>query len=368
MKITQVDTIPLRLPVVREIGDGCQSVLIVQIRTDEGIVGTGEVHTNPLVSKAIIDAPLCSSSANGLRNLLLGEDPRDIGRLWDKMYRHSATYGRRGALMHAISGIDIALWDILGQAAGLPIHRLLGGARRSMVKAYASDLSQDSLEATLAQARRHRDNGYLAMKFGWGALGANPRSDARAAAEIRAAVGDDIDIMFDIGVPMPFNDALYLGKALAESGVAFLEEPLAPDDLRGFAALVAASPTPIATGEKETTQFPYLDLMDRGNLRIVQPDVARIGGITPWIKTAHLAEGFDVPVCPHFLMELHVSLCAAVPNAAWVEFIPQLDDITTSRIRVEGGYAYPPMTAGLGIDWDWAQIAARQVAELNQSN
>jgi L-alanine-DL-glutamate epimerase-like enolase superfamily enzyme len=99
----------------------------------------------------------------------------------------------------------------------------------------------------------------------------------------------------------------------------------------------------------------------------VQPDVARIGGITPWIKVAHLAEAFTVPVCPHFLMELHVSLCAAVPNAAWVEYIPQLDDITTSRIRVEDGFAYPPNTPGLGIEWDWTQIAARQCLDLTVS-
>ena len=198
MKITRIETIPLRLPVVREIGDGCQSVLILRIHTDAGLVGTGEIHTNPLVSQAIIDAPLCSVSANGLANLLIGEDPRDIGRLWDRMYRHTATYGRRGALMHAISGVDIALWDILGQAAGMPIHRLLGGARRARVRAYASDLSQDTLDATLAQARRHRDSGYRAMKFGWGGLGQNPREDVRAAAAIRSAVGDEIDIMFDI--------------------------------------------------------------------------------------------------------------------------------------------------------------------------
>ena len=97
----------------------------------------------------------------------------------------------------------------------------------------------------------------------------------------------------------------------------------------------------------------------------MQPDVARIGGITPWVKVAHLAEGFDVPVCPHFLMELHVSLCAGVHNAAWVEYIPQLDDITTSRIRVEGGHAYPPDTPGLGIEWDWPVIAARQLADVH---
>lgn len=108
----------------------------------------------------------------------------------------------------------------------------------------------------------------------------------------------------------------------------------------------------------------FREYLEQGACSIVQPDVARIGGITPWIKVAHLAESFDVPVCPHFLMELHVSLCAGVPNATWVEYIPQLDDITTSRIRVEGGYAFPPDTPGLGIEWDWPVIAKRQLADV----
>ena len=108
----------------------------------------------------------------------------------------------------------------------------------------------------------------------------------------------------------------------------------------------------------------FREYLEQGACSVVQPDVARMGGITPWIKVAHLAEGFNVPVCPHFLMELHVSLCAAVPNAAWVEYIPQLDDITTSRIRVEDGYAYPPDAPGLGIAWDWAAIQKRQIADI----
>ena len=120
----------------------------------------------------------------------------------------------------------------------------------------------------------------------------------------------------------------------------------------------------MAVGESLYSLGQFREYLEQRACSIVQPDVARIGGITPWIRVAHLAEAFSVPVCPHFLMELHVSLCAAVPNAAWVEYIPQLDDITTSRIRVEDGYAYPPDTPGLGIAWDWPAIAARQTADL----
>jgi L-alanine-DL-glutamate epimerase-like enolase superfamily enzyme len=138
MKITAIETTVLRLPEVKPIGDGCQSILLIRIRTDEGITGIGEVHTNPTVTKAIIDAPRCAIASRGLREILIGENPLEIGRLWDKMYQATAIYGRRGAVMHAISGIDIALWDILGKATGQPIHRLWGRAGRAL-PIYASD-------------------------------------------------------------------------------------------------------------------------------------------------------------------------------------------------------------------------------------
>ena len=174
MKITAIETTVLRLPEVKPIGDGCQSVLLIRIRTDEGITGIGEVHTNPTVTKAIIDAPLCSVASRGLREILIGENPLEIGRLWDKMYQATAIYGRRGAVMHAISGIDIALWDILGKAMGQPIHRLLGGARAERFPIYASDLMPDTTEATAEMGQRHRAAGYRAMKLGWGSLGRRP--------------------------------------------------------------------------------------------------------------------------------------------------------------------------------------------------
>jgi hypothetical protein len=177
MKITDVETILLRLPVVREIGDGCQTICVIRVHTDEGIVGIGEAHTNPLAAQAVIDSPLYSVSAQGLKHVLIGEDPRDVNRLWDKMYKHTQTYGRRGLLMHALSGIDIALWDILGKSLGQPVYRLLGGARRKTHHAYASDLSQPTLEETIELALKHKEAGYRAMKFGWGALGKDRKSD-----------------------------------------------------------------------------------------------------------------------------------------------------------------------------------------------
>jgi L-rhamnonate dehydratase len=361
MRITDVEGLMLRLPEVREIGDGCQNILIIRIHTDEGVVGIGEAHTNPLVSKAILDAPLCSVSASGVRRLLIGEDPRDINRLYDKIDRHTQTYGRRGALMHVLSGIDIALWDILGKVAGLPIHRLLGGTRRTEVAAYASDLSQPSLAATVELAQKHRAAGYRAMKFGWGGLGKNPKEDVRVAAALRKAVGDDMDIMIDMGFPVPLDHALHLGRAFADHGVYFLEEPLAPDDVAGFAKLVAASPTPIATGEKESTQYPYLDLMDRGGLRIIQPDVARVGGISETMRIVAHAEARGVRVIPHcwstdILVAATLHVVATLRDGPYLEYNvtdnPLRTDLLVRPIRPVDGMVRVPDGPGLGIELD----------------
>ncbi|GAB4176604.1 MAG: mandelate racemase/muconate lactonizing enzyme family protein [Thalassobaculales bacterium] len=359
MKITDIEGILLRLPVVREIGDGCQNILIIRIHTDEGIVGIGEAHTNPLVNKAVLDAPICSVSAQGLRQLLIGEDPRDIARLNDKMQRHSQTYGRRGVAMHVISGIDIALWDILGKSVGLPVHRLLGGARKLVHRAYASDLSQDTVEETIERALAHKANGYRAMKFGWGALGGDPRADVAVAAALRRALGDDFDIMIDMGFAVPLDHALYLGRALAEHGVYFLEEPLAPDDWRGWRTLVASSPTPIATGEKLSAEAEYLDLMDQGSLRVIQPDVARVGGISAALRIAVHAEARGVRVIPHcwstdILVSATLQVIATLRDCPYLEYNvtdnPLRTDLLVNPIRPVDGVVAVPDGPGLGIE------------------
>jgi L-alanine-DL-glutamate epimerase-like enolase superfamily enzyme len=359
MKITDIETIVLRLPVVKAIGDGCQSILLIRVKTDEGITGIGEAHTNPTVSRAIIEAPLCHIASRGLRDVLIGENPLDIARLWDKMYEASQVYGRRGAVIHALSGIDIALWDILGKSVGQPIHRLLGGARAERFPIYASDLMPNTTEETVELARRNRAAGYRAMKLGWGTLGGSLAEDVRWVSAVRAAVGDAMDLMVDIGSPIPFDAALYLGRAFAEFGIYFLEEPLSPDDLDGFRRLVEASPTPIATGEKETTRFPYLDLMDRGGLRIIQPDVARVGGISETLRIATLAEARNVQMIPHcwatdILVAATLHVISTLRRCPYLEYNvtdnPLRRDLLVQPIRPVDGIVSVPSGPGLGIE------------------
>jgi L-alanine-DL-glutamate epimerase-like enolase superfamily enzyme len=186
--------------------------------------------------------------------------------------------------------------------------------------------------------------------------------DVARLAAVREAVGGAFEIMVDANQCFTVAEAIRRARAFEPFGLAWLEEPLPAEDLAGHAELAAHTAIPIAVGESIYHPAHFREYLERDACTIVQPDVARIGGITPWLKVAHVAEAFNVAVCPHFLMELHASLTAAVPNAAWVEYIPQLDDVTSSRLAIADGCAVAPAAPGLGIDWDFAAIEARAVA------
>jgi L-alanine-DL-glutamate epimerase-like enolase superfamily enzyme len=178
---------------------------------------------------------------------------------------------------------------------------------------------------------------------------------------VREAVGDDFEIMVDANQCFTLSEALRRGAAYADLGIAWFEEPLPADDIAGHARLDASTPVPIAVGESLYSPTQFAAYIQYGACSIVQVDVARIGGITPWLKVAHLAECHNLAVAPHFLMELHASLTAAVPSAAWVEYIPQLDAVAASRLAIEDGYAVAPGLPGLGIEWRWDEIERRRI-------
>jgi len=175
-------------------------------------------------------------------------------------------------------------------------------------------------------------------------------------------VGGEFEIMVDANQCFSVSEAIRRARAFEPFALAWLEEPLPAEDLAGHVELAAHTSIPIAIGESLYHPAHFREYLAGRGCSIVQVDCARIGGITPWLKVAHLAETFNVAVCPHFLMELHVSLTAAAPNAAWVEYIPQLDDFTTSRLAIADGFAVAPSTSGLGIDWDFPAIDKRAVA------
>jgi L-alanine-DL-glutamate epimerase-like enolase superfamily enzyme len=180
--------------------------------------------------------------------------------------------------------------------------------------------------------------------------------DVARLEAVRKAVGPAFEIMTDANQRFTVDEAIRRARCLTPIDIAWLEEPLTADDLSGHVRLSQSTTLPVAVGESLYSHLHFREYLQQGACSIVQVDVARIGGITPWLKVAHLAECFNVPVCPHFLMELHVSLCAAVPNARWVEYIPQLDSLTEKPMRIESGHAIPSDEPGLGIAWDFAAI------------
>lgn len=359
MKIVDVRTTILRQPDVRPIADGIQDVLVVEVLTDEGIVGIGEVHTSPTVAKAVIDAPLSHVSSRGLKQIVVGRNPLQREILWDEMYRLSAVYGRRGVAVHAISGIDIALWDIAGKAASMSVSELLGGDRERFVKAYASLLLGDTASEVREDVRRSIDAGFLAVKLGWGPLGSSLMDCVPLIEAARREAGDSVELMVDVGFGTDVRGAVRFAQALGALGVFFLEEPLSQDNLSGYAHLVRSSPIAIAAGEKETTSFGFRQLMEIGQVDIIQPDVARAGGITEVRKIIDLARTYGVTCIPHcwssdILVSATLQLISCTPSIPYMEFCtletPLRRAVTTTPIRVENGRVRAPSGPGLGIE------------------
>ena len=233
MKITDVEALYLRLPEIKARTDSSQDALIVRVSTDAGITGYGEVDGCPHVTKAVIDAPYSHMMVRGLRQSIEGEDPLEIERLWDKMYRDTLYYGREGAVIQAMAGIDLALWDIKGKALGQPVYKLLGGGHRKRMRTYSSNMFQFSPADTARRAAEAMDNGFTAVKFGWEPLDPDPALDEALVAAIRKQVGDGVDVMIDAGLAWDAKTTLQRLELFAPYRIFWLEEPLPPHDLRG---------------------------------------------------------------------------------------------------------------------------------------
>lgn len=359
MQITDIKTTALRLPEVKPIGDGIQDVLVVEVDTDEGITGIGEVHSSPYIAEAIIHAPMSHYAARGLRQILIGRDPLDRETLWSDMYRMTSVFGRRGVTIHAMSGIDIALWDIAGKASGLSVHKLLGGSYRDQVRAYASVLMPESPEEAKEEVRRCIELGFAGIKLGWGPLANSVKQVVALAEAVRAEAGDDVDIMLDVGFGVNTVQAERLAKSIEALDIYFLEEPLSPDNLVGYGYLSARTCVPIAAGEKETTYWGFRDLIDIGGVQIAQPDLARAGGFTECVRIRDLANRSGVHCIPHcwssdILLGATLQFAATIPDLPYVEFCtldtPLRTSLCADPIRPRDGVLEIPDAPGIGIE------------------
>lgn len=360
LKITGVEALYLRLPQVKAQCDSGQDALIVKVTTDAGITGYGEVDSNPLAVKGCIEGPFSHTATTGLAHVLIGEDPFRTEYLWHKMYRANIYSGRRGIAIHAMSGIDLALWDIKGKALGMPVWKLLGGGFTKSLRPYASSLFGPTPAETGDRARRFVDQGFTAVKFGWDPMGQDFATDVALVREARAGLGPDRDLMIDAGLVFDAKTAIQRARAFEQFNLFWFEEPLHPDDYEGYAKLSAASPLRIAAGEEESERKSFLELMDKGKIDVVQVDLTRCGGFTEGMKIASLAADRGLPVVNHgFTTYLNVAAAlhylASVPNTlGLLEFV--VEEGTTLRhsisevIRSVDGRVAVPEAPGLGLE------------------
>jgi L-alanine-DL-glutamate epimerase-like enolase superfamily enzyme len=356
--ITAVDAIALRLPAVHDRTDSSQDSVIVRVTASDGTCGYGEVDSSPTVVKAIIEAPSSHSRARGLRDVLIGRDPLDVVGLWSAMYEATLFYGRNGATVQAMAGVDLALWDLCGRLQGRSVVDLLGGALRNDMRVYASHMFDFDPRVTAQRAATAVDAGYSAVKFGWEPMGPDPRLDEQLVRGVRAAVGDEVDVAIDAGLAWDAPTAIERCALFEPYRLLWLEEPLHPDDLAGYRKLTDAVTTPIAAGEEDCTVEGFRRLMDEGGIDIVQVDVARTG-LTQAMRIAALAEARGLPVCNHnFTTDINVAaamhfLCS-IPNAMIMEYCVEPSPLRTAVVRepipVVDGRVRLPQGPGFGIE------------------
>jgi len=361
---------------------GVRFVSLIKITTDDGIVGWSDIETQPHVGKSIVDAP--SGGAIGFESIkaaLIGEDPLEHERLWQKMLRFLAYYGRQGAGMQMISGADIALWDIAGQALNQPICKLLGAKYHDKVKAYASTLFRPTPDAMKAAVAEYRALGFKAIKFGWGVFGYDLQQDIALVRAAREEAGNGIELMVDAGwygtsyanpyKPRPLRDWIRLVKALEELDVFWLEDFIHPDNFAGYGAVAAHTTTlRLAAGEQLAGYEAFERLAEEGQVHTLQPDLSRCGGLTVGKQIADLALRKQIDCVPHawlsdLLKAASLHLNAYTMNSLYLEYnvssASLLNTLCRTPIAMVDGYVPVPTGPGLGVAVDEAVVARYRV-------
>jgi D-galactarolactone cycloisomerase len=316
--------------------------VLVRVATDDGLVGWGEAFA--------LGAPtaVCAAVHEALAPLLIGEPPTDIERLTDRVHRHTLLFGRRGLGMFAISGVELALWDLAGQARGVPVYALLGGLAQPRIPAYASLARFDRPADVARAAASAAAQGFRGVKL--------HQTDEASVAAAREALGPDVALMLDVNCPWTPAEAIRVGRALARYDLAWLEEPVwPPEDYLGLARVAAALDTPVAAGENEATAVGFREMLRAGAADILQPSPTKVGGLGEAKKIATLAAAWNVAVVPHSFyfgpgLAAALHLAASTPGIAWVEW-PMGELVTPlleTPIRPEAGWLAPPAGPGLG--------------------
>lgn len=377
MKITDVECHILLVPEVdKDATSSAQDDIVVLIRTDEGITGIGETDVSPQIAKAAIETPGTHTMGLGLKEMLLGENPLEPQRLWEKLYTGSAMNGRRGAVICAMGALDMALWDICGKAAGKPCWQLMGEARPDPITPYASlqptgHSFEEYRDSLVAWAVRAKELGFTAGKmevtlsgpYHHSGLNEPDERMTEVVAACRAAVGPDFVMMVDVQYTWDDVDvALRTLNDWREFDIYFVETPLQIDNLQGYARLHHEAPMPIAAGEWQNTRFEFADLMDVGLIDVAQPDVGRVGGLTEALRVCQMAAERGRRIVPHCWktgigIAASAHLAAVTPHCPYIEFLPARlcdsllrKELVEDELQIEGGVLPLPKKPGLGIE------------------
>lgn len=356
-----------------------QDTLVVEVHTDEGITGIGETDLNAWIARACIEAPGTHTMDRGLREMLLGRDPLDPERVWRDLYVGSAMSGRRGAVVHAIGAIDIALWDICGKAKGIPCWQLWGAAAHDHLTPYASLQPEvgsyaEYAESIQAWSVRAVALGFRAVKleatfsgpYRHLSLDEPDHRIAEIVSLVRAVTPPEVEIMVDVQYAFDsVQRALHTAEQLAPHNVFFLEAPLWPDDLDAYAELTRLSPVRIAGGEWLATRFEHAELITRGGVHVSQPDIGRVGGLTEARRVCDLAEAHGRLVVPHawktgISVAVAAHLATVTPHMPFFEFLPSelcqsalRKDLASHGLEFRDGLLALPDRPGLGVELDY---------------
>lgn len=363
MRITGVEARLYRIPPAVQIQDSIQRIshwefVVTTVTTDAGLAGTGFAYTLGLGGTAVREL-----AGTYLAPLVIGADPADVERIWSRCWWELHALGSGGMTRFALATIDIALWDILAQKAGVPLYRLLGGFR-DRIPAYGSGINAHlDGEPLLDQMRGFLAQGYRAVKMKVGRD--DPQEDVERVAAVRRLIGPGIPLMLDANQKWTAAEAIRRVGHLKPFDPYWIEEPLLADDRAGHAHVRQATGVAMAVGETLYTRYEFADYIRAGAADVVQADIPRVGGFTEWMKIAKLAESFNLPVAPHFMMELSVHALCAVPNGLILEDLQggSLTDlgVLAEPIRVVQGEITPPARPGHGIVFDPAALRRYEV-------
>ena len=351
MKIQKLSTIRAEVPLARPVRTAIHDIrsvgaLLVFVDAGDGLVGESYLFAPGTRELGVFDEMVQSFAP-----VLIGADPEMSEALWRQLWRRINFFGHKGVPVFALSAVDMALWDLRGKALGRPIHRLLGGCRLR-VPTYASGglWLGSSIDELVAEARGFVAAGFRAMKMRLGKT--RLEEDVERVGAVRRAIGPEIALMADANQGFTVDHAIRLGRRLEEFGLAWFEEPVPAWDLEGSARVAAALDTPIASGETEYARYGFRDMMKAGAADVLMPDLGRVGGVSEFVKVAHMADAMDLPVSSHIYTEQSLSLVASLGNATWLEHMPWFEALYRETLELGDGMVVVPERPGFGFTFD----------------